>query len=229
MPKDYAKITTKNKKRPLSHRDQKKSKMERRLWLFAIVVTGLFILGLVYLKKESEKRSAPPAREVSKPTPDVNKPVLPQPNFDFNTTAPNIQEHDSKEQVETNSETSVNKTADSSPDSAVAAAQAEVAALAKEQLDQESEQVTPETSNSTLPQPSSYILQFAVFRHFADADALKAELGLLGLEVKINTLKKDNVILYRVWTGPFNTQEEAEQQYHEFETQHIKSKIIGRL
>lgn len=230
MPRDYAKVKS-NYTRP---RRPKKSSREGRLWILTIVITGLFVLGLVYLKKESERRGHSDT-ELSKaiPTP-TSKPALPQPHFDFDT--PSAQKRgssDDAEQVDTDSKKSPNQmTQDSAAtlqaaknsNSYVDSARAEVAALAKQQLDEQSE--AAKSADDTSSQPISYIVQFGVFRHFVEADALKAELVLQGLEIKINPFIKEGVTWYRVWAGPFKTQKDAEQKRQNFADNQLKSEVI---
>jgi cell division protein FtsN len=50
-----------------------------------------------------------------------------------------------------------------------------------------------------------YILQAASFQQFKEADALKAQLILLGLDVNIQEFKNKGQTWYRVLVGPFDS------------------------
>ncbi len=228
MAKDYAKVPTKGKKKPLRSRGGKKSK-EGKLWIVAVVATGLFILGLMYLKKESVKLAvATEASETVKPT--VKPTNIAQPHFDFYTSLPNGQTSDSKDETETDADSQPpsGKERDSSKNAkpATPSARAEVAALAKQQLDQQSESTPSSVGKKDSSVTSTYIVQFAMLEQFVDADALKAQLVLQGLEVNINPSDKDGVTWYRVWAGPFKTQDEAEKLHQALKEKQIKSTVV---
>ena len=50
----------------------------------------------------------------------------------------------------------------------------------------------------------TYILQVGSFRSSADADKMRAELILLGLDVFIKVIEKDGQTWHRVLVGPIN-------------------------
>jgi cell division protein FtsN len=51
---------------------------------------------------------------------------------------------------------------------------------------------------------TSYVIQAGSSRDFKDADQLKAELALMGIESKIQKAKVESVIWYRVKIGPYS-------------------------
>lgn len=61
------------------------------------------------------------------------------------------------------------------------------------------------TSASQSALSGKYVIQIAAFRHFADADQLKAQLAFSGIEVQISTVQKGKYSLERVWLGPYST------------------------
>ncbi|HHM04327.1 MAG TPA: SPOR domain-containing protein [Gammaproteobacteria bacterium] len=68
----------------------------------------------------------------------------------------------------------------------------------------EMEVPVPESAKpESLRKPGTYFLQVGSFRAFSDADRLKAELALLGVEAHIEPVFKDSgVSWYRVRVGP---------------------------
>jgi cell division protein FtsN len=52
--------------------------------------------------------------------------------------------------------------------------------------------------------PTQYIMQVGAFRAFSEADKLRARLGLLGIESRVEKAKVGNVTWNRVKMGPFN-------------------------
>ena len=53
--------------------------------------------------------------------------------------------------------------------------------------------------------PEQYTLQAGSFRNFKDADKLKAQLALLGIEARIETANIGNTLWNRVKIGPYST------------------------
>lgn len=71
----------------------------------------------------------------------------------------------------------------------------------------EMEVVVPEAQkgNRAADKPGVYLLQVGSFRSFTEADALKAQLALLGVESKIETVGgKDQEVWHRVRVGPYS-------------------------
>lgn len=70
----------------------------------------------------------------------------------------------------------------------------------------EMEVVVPEAQKGSraADKPAVYLLQVGSFRSFTEADALKAQLALLGVESKIETVAgKDQEVWHRVRVGPY--------------------------
>lgn len=89
------------------------------------------------------------------------------------------------------------------------------------------------TQKDNAPQKEDYIIQAGSFRQMAQAQELKAQLTLLGLEPQIQTIKiTAQDIWYRVYLGPFDNRDKAlheqkqlEQAYqiHSLVLSHIRS------
>lgn len=92
--------------------------------------------------------------------------------------------------------------------------------------------VTPEPKfdfYTLLPQKNKdaivpeYELEIATVKEFADADRTKAELSLLGFDVNIASLKKDNEQLYKVSIGPYDNKDNALADQNRLQQDNIKS------
>lgn len=71
--------------------------------------------------------------------------------------------------------------------------------------DVEQEPDTPAAPNVRSPTaPGTYALQVGSFKQLADADRLKAELALLGIEADIYTVTINNVTWHRLRVGPYS-------------------------
>ena len=57
----------------------------------------------------------------------------------------------------------------------------------------------------TVTDPQAYVLQVGSFRSPADADKLRAELILLGMDVFIKIIEKDGQTWHRVLVGPIDS------------------------
>jgi len=61
-------------------------------------------------------------------------------------------------------------------------------------------------SKHQVSTPSSYLLQAGSFRNRKDADSLRGELILIGLNPNIKKITKNNEIWHRVLVGPLNSE-----------------------
>jgi cell division protein FtsN len=69
----------------------------------------------------------------------------------------------------------------------------------------EDKTVKSDTGKQPVKKPGAYVLQVASFRHYRDADAMKARLALLGLESHIQQVHiADGETWNRVRIGPIN-------------------------
>lgn len=74
------------------------------------------------------------------------------------------------------------------------------------------EEYTPDGAKVGVPAPSAYLLQAGSFRNADDADRLRAELILLGMDVFTREVETDDGKWTRVLVGPLDTQLEMERQ-----------------
>lgn len=94
----------------------------------------------------------------------------------------------------------------------------------------------PDTSSANVPQPdrkeptaatpsTSYILQVGSFQKHGEADSLKAQLALLGVESNIQTVNVDNSTWHRVRVGPYRDR----QRLNQIRAKLSKNNIDGML
>lgn len=73
----------------------------------------------------------------------------------------------------------------------------------------------------------AYIIQAGSFSQLDSAQALRAQLALLGFESRIQTFKSDRMILrYRVFLGPFETQQSATARRAQLEQAHQLHSLV---
>ena len=84
----------------------------------------------------------------------------------------------------------------------------------------------PPPPETTAPSTESFILQIATVKNFNDADALKAELTLLGFPVKIEAITLNNQPSYRIISGPFPDHASAAAAQQELQTMQFESQIV---
>lgn len=71
--------------------------------------------------------------------------------------------------------------------------------------------------------PYTYLLQAGSFRHASDADELRAQLILLGLDAFTKPATKDGATWYRVMIGPIKSSLEMERQRRKLAENNIAS------
>ena len=246
MAKDYAKV----KKQSTRGRGKARGDVGARFSIVVGVLIGLFIAGLMAIKligshvfseqvetiKSSEKQ--PPAKKVEPIKP-------PQPRFDFYTMLPKVDSSASSEQLagtKTNSTNNVVPAAsqaiiekkspvptpntveptfkpDSKKTSQATSSAVDITNLEKQRIEKEIQQ-----ANSDLPM-NRYVLALAAFKDYAVADKQKAQYLLKGLDVKIKKVQKKGDTFYRIWMGPYASIQQAKQQQHALQEQHIKSVV----
>ena len=69
-------------------------------------------------------------------------------------------------------------------------------------------QPTPDRQATAVGEPGRYVLQAGSFKEFADADRMKASLGLLGIESRIQRVTIDTDEFHRVRIGPISDLDE---------------------
>lgn len=152
-------------------------------WFLAGGLVGAFGVGAAWLYNEPRATDTPATAAV---TPEPPAPPRPKPEFDFYETLP-------KEEV-------------------VVPAEREPEPVPLPPPGQQAPgtlPATPQTASATpAPTPSagpnSYVLQVGSFRRSGDAEKLKAQLALLGIQTSIQTVTIDSGQTYhRVRTGAY--------------------------
>lgn len=93
-----------------------------------------------------------------------------------------------------------------------------------------STQEEPIRKETTLPakkivhENKKITLKIASFKKFEEADALKAQLALMGFHVSISKIK-GNPMLYHVVSGPFQSQKEAIKMQEALKTNNVSSTL----
>jgi cell division protein FtsN len=186
MPKDYAKMSRTRSSRSSSRRKNQSS----GLWIVAVLLTGLFVAGLFYLKQQNDHS---PKTEVTVATKEPaklsSKAATQTTHFDFYTILPKSQTAAPQTMVNRATSTTISNKSNASATKLI------------------------------------YILQLGEFKEYSAADELKAEIVLQGYEVNITPNKKNALTLYRVWLGPYQTREQAQQQQKNLLSNQIKSVV----
>ena len=85
---------------------------------------------------------------------------------------------------------------------------------------------------ATNPKPSpvatheNFVVQVASFQQLREAERLKVALLMKGFDVKITSVKQNNLSWYRVNMGPFNSKQEAQKAQVAFaQRQHVMGMI----
>lgn len=236
MRKDYVrtkKVTSRPKRSPHSY--HKKPKKEGRLWLLACGLIAVFIIGLVFLKQEGVKlaqhqKASPkkePAQIATVKTKSAAAPAIPQPRFDFYTMLPSEKVATVAPEPDATAAKNSKKVADTNNKVITSPANRNaIAALAKQQIEQESSQAITSLQDSLPKATTRYILQFGVYKDFASADELKAQLVLQGVEAKIKTIKRKEETWYRVCLGPYKTIAQASKIQQKLKSEQVKSSVV---
>lgn len=145
------------------------------LWLLAGLLLGALIVGLAWLKGQSDDSGGkwvgaqpdrpPQGKPVTAPPRRVEVPPAPKPRFDFYNMLPEME-----------------------------------VVVPDEELD-----LRPSAPESAQQADSAtYLVQVGSFKRDADADRLKAQLALLGIEAKVVSARiGPQDLRYRVRTGPY--------------------------
>lgn len=88
------------------------------------------------------------------------------------------------------------------------------------------EEYATDGSKRQLEQASTYLLQAGSFRNPDDADTLRAELILLGMDVFVREIEKDGVPWHRVIVGPLDTEIELNRHRRALAESNIASIVL---
>jgi cell division protein FtsN len=68
--------------------------------------------------------------------------------------------------------------------------------------------VRPDTRSTPETRPGTYVLQAGSYKNFADADRIRAQLALQGVEAKVQKVSVDKDVWHRIRIGPINSLDE---------------------
>lgn len=86
---------------------------------------------------------------------------------------------------------------------------------------------TPQTEETSEEISVKFSLEAGRFQHYTDADQLRAQLLLMGIdEVAIAKTKQDHHVEYRVTVGPFSSRTEASETQKKLKENAIQSNMI---
>jgi len=184
-----------------AHPKPKKQQTSGWIWFFAGLLVGLFAAGLVWLK------------------------------FGPQSTAPKMPKPPAQQQKSTESKPAEKRSLPPKPrfDFYTVLPEMEV--------------VVPEPEPDPTPQPTSqkpttakitpattgtaYMLQMGSFRKYEDADRMKANLALLGIQAEIQKVTINNKDTYhRVRSGPYRSSQQINQIRSQLEKNKINSLLI---
>lgn len=77
-----------------------------------------------------------------------------------------------------------------------------------------------------IDQPGSYVLQVGSWRNFADADRVRAQLALQGIESSIQKVSVDNDTWHRVRIGPINNLNKLEDTRRKLREAQVDAMVI---
>lgn len=200
MARDYkSRAQRRNKKPPVSI----------WVWLISGYIAGVLTVGAVWWKFGSAPGQAetwigdkPPSGQSSKPATSV-QPEQPEeervepPQFDFYSLLPQMEVVVPDDELES-----------------------ELATPAPE----------PKAETGVPEKPAgpqrAYLIQVGSFKNANDAERVKAQLALLGLQAKTNKVSSKGVVWHRVRVGPFNTSEDVKQARSRLASNGYKTLVI---
>ena len=84
----------------------------------------------------------------------------------------------------------------------------------------------PDARPAPIERPGAYVLQAGSYRNFADADRVRAQLALLGVESKIQRVSVDNDTWHRVRIGPIEDLKELNRTRDRLRQADIEALVI---
>lgn len=185
-------------------------KRRQRVRLHGLIVIGLVLVALVgslmaYFGGGAEEASRPLVSRPAPPEPGEARslplPEKPKPKYEFYTELPKRQIEISKDEL--------GQTASKAPPPRPAPAAASPAPP-------EQPKTRAEPTPASRPAPANkktgrYVVQAGSFRNYAQADRLKANLALLGIDARIETgTGRNDATWHRIRIGPFSDPEEVQ-------------------
>jgi len=167
-------------------------------WFVTGAVAGAFAVGLAWTLKDATPTEPPPVAARTQDQPSSAKP-----RFDFYNILPELEVVVPDEELARKAPPIPPKAPPPKP------AVADPRTAAKEPP---AAQKTPAAKDAPSADGSSYLLQVASFKTAADAEQLKAQLALSGLQAQIQKVTINGKDTYhRVRAGPFKGKEAANQ------------------
>lgn len=84
----------------------------------------------------------------------------------------------------------------------------------------------PDSRPAPIERPGAYVLQAGSYRNFADADRVRAQLALQGIESKIQRVSVDNDTWHRVRIGPIEDLNELNRTRERLRQADIEALVI---
>ncbi|EGV52098.1 SPOR domain-containing protein [Candidatus Endoriftia persephone] len=187
-------------------KERKRSERSCGLWFFSGLISGAFVMGLVWLQYGPQMAAGqipgvskqPVAEPRSAP---AKPPETPKPHFDFYTILPEMEVLIPEEEI-------------NAPEPAPAAIPPPV-------------QKAHVETRPVAKDKSAYILQMGSFRKFADADRMKARLALIGIEAEIQRVSiNNNQTYHRVRSRPYPNRQALNHDLALARQNQIKTLII---
>ena len=200
MTQDYAKKTR-------SRNSREKHSLPGWAWMLGGLTVGLFVALLVFIKEHRpETANTPPLNEVVQ-------------DFANDVVNANIK-HSKKNNNKPTEKTKQTDKPSIGFDFYKILPEIEVPIPDLEQLKKE------EIEKKNNPK-YNYVLQAGSFRQFAEADKLKANLALLGVDAEIQTVTINKTdTWHRVRIGPFTSARKMDKIRHHLQKKHIRTMVL---
>lgn len=86
--------------------------------------------------------------------------------------------------------------------------------------------VSPEARPAAIERPGAYVLQAGSYRNFADADRVRAQLALQGIESKIQRVSIDKDTWHRVRIGPMKDLAELNRTHERLRQADVEAIVV---
>ena len=86
--------------------------------------------------------------------------------------------------------------------------------------------VKTKSANAVSVDPFTYMVQTGAFRTTEDAQAQRAKLALLGIDVKVTEREQSGRTVFRVRTGPFERKDDAEKAKEKLEASGFETALV---
>ena len=192
-----------------SRAQRKKQKQPVSVWAWLVTgyIAGVLSIGTVWWKfgagpdqAEAWIGDKPPTGSAGQPAPlieDAEESQVEPPQFDFYSLLPQMEVVVPDDELES-----------------------ELAAAPPPSKPEPGEPETP------IEPQRGYLIQVGSFKNAGDAERVKAQLALLGLQAKTNRVSSKGVVWHRVRVGPFHTSEAVKQARNRLTGNGYKTLVI---